>query len=155
MKFIEIIIENSQEKIAKLYGPAIKANENPENGVTIQNKSAYYVIRDCAYITKLYLPLMVFENYKSPFEELRGKFKRKDIEEFLNHAKNNINSNHLLTVILNKIPKEPKIPTTFNQKIEMDPNDPYGDYGASSIVENVDKTNLSTLDLICTMFDAK
>jgi hypothetical protein len=157
MRFIEIIIENSQDKIAKLYNPAIKANDNPDNGITIQNKSAYYVIRDCAYITRLYLPLMVFENYKNPFEELKGKFKRKEIEEFINYTKNNINASHLLTIILNKIPKEQEVTTEYNQKMDFDPNDPYGDYGTSSSIETmtINKSLLSTLDLLCAIFDAK
>ena len=35
MKFIDIILQNSQAKEAKLVGPATKASTNPETGVTI------------------------------------------------------------------------------------------------------------------------
>jgi hypothetical protein len=51
MKFIDIILQNSQAKEAKLYGPATKASTNPETGVTILNPAAFHVIRDCANIT--------------------------------------------------------------------------------------------------------
>ena len=53
--FEQIILENSSEKQAKLLGPAQRAHKKPDIGVEIQNKSAYYVIRDCAMITQKYL----------------------------------------------------------------------------------------------------
>ena len=65
MKFIEIILENSKSKEAKLFSPAKKAANNPETGITIQNKSAYHV------------PHYIFANYDCPFTELSGKFKKK------------------------------------------------------------------------------
>jgi hypothetical protein len=90
MKFIEILLENSKVKEAKLYAPAKKASNNPETGITIQNKSAYHVIKDCANITIKYLPHYVFANYEYPFTELSGKFKRKDIEEFVSSTEKDI-----------------------------------------------------------------
>lgn len=151
MKFVEIIVENSQAKIAKLYKPAIKANENPENGITIENKSAYHVIKDCAGIAKEYIPLLVFDLYKNPFDELRGKFKRKDIEEFLNNS--SINNKQLLIIIKNKISdnftperKKEEIFETYNS------NDPYGDYGISNTTQTKKISYVNDLDLLCSAF---
>ena len=56
MEFLKIILQNSNLKEAKLYGAAQKAATNPEIGITIQNKAAYHVIKDCAAITMSYLP---------------------------------------------------------------------------------------------------
>lgn len=152
MRFTDIIIENSKETIAKLYKPATKANENPENGITIQNKSAYHVIKDCAGVAKDYLPLLVFDLYKNPFEELKGKFKKKDIEEFLNTKTSN--SKQLLTIIKNKISdsftqesKEEEIVETFNS------DDPYGDYGISNDVPTKKISHTNDLDLLCSAFE--
>jgi hypothetical protein len=100
MKFIDIIVENSKIKEAKLFVPAKKAANNPETGITIQNKSAYHVIKDCANITIKYLPHYIFANYEDPFTELFGKFKRKDIEEFISHTENDIVLKQLLILIL-------------------------------------------------------
>lgn len=151
MKFVEIIVENSQAKIAKLYKPAIKANENPENGITIENKSAYHVIKDCAGIAKEYIPLLVFDLYKNPFDELRGKFKRKDIEEFLNNS--SINNKQLLIIIKNKIsdnfPQETKKEEIFET---YNTNDPYGDYGISNTTQTKKISYVNDLDLLCSAF---
>ena len=103
MKFLEIIIENSTEKLAKLYKPAYKASQNPENGITIQNKSAYHVIKDCAYVAHLYLPIYCFEEYINPFLQLKGKFKKSDIEEFVKSTKTQKVNAFLLNLILQKI----------------------------------------------------
>jgi len=71
MRFVEIILENSTAKEAKLYNAARKAYQNPEIGITIQNKAAYHVIRDCAGITTKYLVHYVFGCYADPFVELK------------------------------------------------------------------------------------
>jgi hypothetical protein len=155
MNFINIIVENSKEKIAKLYKPAIKANDNPENGITIQNKSAYYVIKDCAEVAKDYIPLIVFETYKNPFEDLMGKFTKEDIAEFLIFTKTNIASKHLLLIIseeYNKL-KTKKInkPDTIHI---MDSSDPYGEYGSESfeLVNTSDSSSDSPFNILCEAF---
>ena len=152
MRFIDIIIENSQEKISKLYKPAIKANENPENGITIQNKSAFYVIKDCAGIAKDYLPLLVFDLYKNPSNELKGKFNKKNIEEFLEHTKSNNNSKHLLMLIKNKIPKQETEIRNIQEIKDFDLNDPYGDYGVFDDTIQTNLVTMSDLDILCSFF---
>jgi hypothetical protein len=154
MRFLEIIIENSTEKFAKLYNPAYKASQNPDNGITIQNKSAYHVIKDCAYIAHLYLPIYVFEQYIDPFNQLKGKFKRSDIEEVVESAKTKKVNDHLLNLILSKAEKNISIEskkdvTTSN----FEPNDPYGEYGMEvSHAQTLNTTNSKT-DTLCELFN--
>jgi hypothetical protein len=132
MKFLEIIIENSTEKLAKLYKPAYKASQNPENGITINNKSAYHVIKDCAYIAHLYLPIYCFEEYSSPFLQLKGKFKKSEIEEFVQSTKTQKVNAFLLNLILQKLNKKEEKQTVQDFSNDLEPNDPYGEYGLES-----------------------
>ena len=123
---------------AKIYKAASKAAENPSIGVTINNPAAEHVIRDCATITMKCLPLYVFAEYKDPFKELSGKFSKEEINEFVNHAKEDTVLNLLLAVILAKAEKQ--MPEIFKQttvseapkKVLMD--DPYMDYYNERIV---------------------
>ena len=123
---------------AKIYKAASKAAENLSIGVTINNPAAEHVIRDCATITMKCLPLYVFAEYKDPFKELSGKFSKEEINEFVNHAKEDTVFNLLLAVILAKAEKQ--MPEIFKQttvseapkKVLMD--DPYMDYYNERIV---------------------
>ena len=65
--FEEIILANSSEKQAKLKEPALRAYKKPDIGVDINNKSAYYVIRDCALITSKYLAPYIWATFEDPF----------------------------------------------------------------------------------------
>lgn len=158
MKFLDVIIENSPEKIAKLYKPAFKAYENPENGITIQNKSAYHVIKDCAGITKDYLPLLVFGLYKNPFQDLKGKFKKKDIEEFVvlavNTQENNINIKQLLNYIKSRVQSQEEV--IHHEPVEqkhLNMDDPYGDYGMSHDIPSKKTHTPNDIDLLCSAFN--
>ena len=132
MKFLEIIIDNSTEKLAKLYKPAYKASQNPENGITIQNKSAYHVIKDCAYVAHLYLPIYCFEEYINPFLQLKVKFKKSDIEEFVKSTKTQKVNAFLLNLILQKIDDKVEKQPQEDFSKDIEPNDPYGEYGLES-----------------------
>ena len=153
MKFLEVIIDNSTEKYSKLYRPAYKASQNPDNGITIQNKSAYHVIKDCAYIAHLYLPIYVFEQYIDPFNQLKGKFKRSDIEEFVESAKTKKVNDHLLNLILNKAEKNISIDHKKDVvSSNFESNDPYGEYGMEvSHIQTPNTTNSKT-DILCELF---
>lgn len=159
MKFIEILLENSNVKEAKLFSAAKKAANNPETGITIQNKSAYHVIKDCANITIKYLPHYVFANYEYPFTELSGKFKRKDIEEFVSSTENDIALKQLLILILEKhggMDIQPEVNIVDNNDLEF--SDPYGEYGVGfdkATVKMENNNNSSTVDMICKLFDVK
>jgi hypothetical protein len=158
MKFLEIILNNSTVKEAKLYTAAKKASIKPDTGVTIQNQSAYHVIKDCAKITQLYLPLYIFGQYQNPFQALKGKFSKSEIQEFLSSANSDFVNHQLLCLILEKIKKEldveePKQSTNIQ---DINSDDPYGDYGYSSPEPTITTTinsDSSILDLLCQAFD--
>jgi polygalacturonase len=158
MRFLEIILNNSDVKEAKLYNASKKASENPDTGITIQTKSAYHVIKDCARIANLYLPIYIFGRYNDPFESLKGKFTRKDIEEFLNSCTNsNLANYQLYQLILEKIKQNSKIeePKEVVVVAEVNPDDPYGDYGYSqSEIVSTQKQNkdFSSLEIFCQAF---
>jgi hypothetical protein len=159
MRFIDILLENSKLKEAKLFAPAKKAANNPETGITIQNKSAYHVIKDCANITIKYLPHYVFAHYECLFTELSGKFKRKDIEEFVSGAEKDIVLNQLLILILELngglIEDTPKVSISDNTDLEI--GDPYGEYGVGfeEIPNKNENNNMSVVDSLCKLFDVK
>ena len=97
------ILQTSSEKQAKLLGPAERAYKKPDIGVEIQNKSAYYVIRDCAMITQKYLVHHIWNAYPDPFEALKGKFTKEDITDFLKRAEKDNAVKHLKHIIIGDI----------------------------------------------------
>jgi len=154
MNFIDQIILNSQVKEAKLYGPSKKAAERPETGITIQTPAAFHVIKDCATLANKYLPHYVFGTYANPFEVLKGKFNRKDIEEFVSAAMADIVLNQLMTLILEKIRKSPYMPVESNiiaNAESINTSDPYGDYESANVVVTTSK-QLDPISLLCAAF---
>jgi len=153
MNFINQIIQNSQVKEAKLYGPSKKAAERPETGITIQTPAAFHVIKDCATLANKYLPHYVFGTYANPFEVLKGKFKQEDIQEFVTAAMADIVLNQLMTLILEKIRKSPYTPaaTPITPVESSNSADPYGDYEASNTPVQVSK-QLDPVSILCTAF---
>jgi hypothetical protein len=141
MNFIDILLQNSQAKEAKLLGPATKATTNPETGVTILNPAAFHVIQDCAKLTIKYLPHYVFGLYANPFEVLKGKFQYNDIVEFVKAALSDVVLNQLLVLISEKIKKA-------SSTISGSGIDPYGDY--ESYTSN-DKEQ-TAISLLCSAF---
>jgi hypothetical protein len=161
MTFINIILENSSDKLTKLYGPALKASQTPENGITIQNKSAYHVIKDCATIARSYIPLYVFEQYLDPFLNLKYKFSRQNIKDFVQSTKTIKENYHLLCVILNKIEnskKEQEEPILLQEEKESNVNDPYGEYGVNNDTKkyinqyNQPSNDNEIIDMLCESF---
>lgn len=155
MRFIEIILENSNAKEAKLYNAARKAFQNPEIGITIQNKAAYHVIRDCAGIATKYLVHFVFGCYTDPFVDLKGKFTRAEIQNFITISENDFVLKQLLDIIIAKgnmqLPDVTTKPTNY-EKVEA--IDPYGDYGVGHS-ENTPHKSLAVIDILCELFDVK
>ena len=101
--FEEAIIKNNTEQIAKLWGPAGKAHENPDTGIEVLKKGAYFVIRDCAKVARMCLPIYVWELYDDPITSLKGKFTKVDVEDFLKRAVSEPEATALRKVILNDI----------------------------------------------------
>ena len=158
MEFVNIILQNSNLKEAKLYGAAQKAATNPEIGITIQNKAAYHVIKDCATITMCYLPHLVFGSYVNPFESLKGKFKKEHVAEFVKQSETNLSLNQLLNIIISKAEKMNIISqhqvTPKPQSFDLGDQsiDPYGSYGLEQPIA-VQTTNSNTpVDVLCKAF---
>ena len=156
MTFIEILLENSKIKEARLLNSARKAALNPEIGITIQSKAAFHVIKDCANITINYLPLYVFGSYTNPFEELQGKFTRADIQNFITLTEGNFVCKQLLDVILARGNRENRIEEqkVTENRSDIESGDPYGDYGAKVDVEFCISVTPIT-DTLCNLFNAK
>lgn len=159
MKFVEVLLNNSTVKEAKLYSAAKKAAAKPDTGVTINNKAAYYVIKDSATIAYKYLPHYIFGQYQDPFQALRGKFQKQDIQEFLTVANSDFVYHQLLSLILDKIGKMAD-PQEQKQNVVTDfvPDDPYGDYGYASEESLPSVTtpiqNENIFELLCQAFNA-
>lgn len=164
MEFIKILLQYSTIREAKLLNSAIKANANPEIGVTITHKAAFHVIKDCAGVASKYVPHLVFGSYTDPFTTLRGKFTRKNIQELVAVSSSDIPTAQLIALILDKASKMKLIqapkPSEIAINFEQDDNsDPYGDYG-STIEEEVVVTPLASssdeiVNALATLFAAK
>jgi hypothetical protein len=159
MKFIEILLNNSTVKEAKLYSAAKKASQKPDTGITVNNPAAFHVIKDSATIAYKYLPHYVFGQYQDPFQALKGKFQRQDIQEFLTVANSDFVYHQLLSLILDKIGKEPEPQESKPVINNFVSDDPYGDYGSTSYEEVSQPVsnakNIPTLDLLCEAFGVK
>lgn len=159
MKFIDIILENSDLKESKLIQAANKAYNKPDTGITIQHKGAYNVIKDCANITIKYLPHYIFGAYTNPFNTLKHKFKKPDIEEFVKCSRDDYALAQLLTIILKKYNLENNNVSTLvavKEETEnyLDLSDPYGLYGYGEEETKVDNTKekMSDVDILCLAF---
>tara|TARA_R110000803_G_scaffold163103_1_gene226779 strand:+ start:92 stop:592 length:501 start_codon:yes stop_codon:yes gene_type:complete len=119
--FEEAILKNTPEQIAKLWNPAIKAHEDPSIGVKeFTKKAAYYVIRDCAKITRQYLPIHVWELYDDPIGSLKGKFTKVDVEDFLARSRKEPATTALKKVIVSDIKLKHKITQpTANEDVKQ------------------------------------
>jgi hypothetical protein len=157
MEFINVILDNSKLKEAKLYNAARKAAINPAIGITIENKAAYFVIRDCANITLNYLPHFVFGSYQNPFESLRGKFKREYIVEFVKQAETSLPHNQLLHAIISQAEKMKLISVQPSNTKTIDftetSSNPYGDYGSDNESNlHISNDPVTPLDILCKVF---
>lgn len=157
MEFIKIMLQHSVLTEAKLHTSAQKAAKNPETGITINHQASYHVIKDCAMITTKYLPHMVFGAYKDPFVDLKGKFTRKSITEFVNASKSDVPVEQLLQLIVARAEKmnintKPAVASVI--KTAPVPADPYGDYGC--LVEDTTPPPMPTDDglvsILCKLF---
>jgi hypothetical protein len=158
MKFIEKLIENTELKESKLYAAAQKCFAKPDTGITIQHKGAYNVIKDCANVTIRYLPHYIFGAYANPFETLKGKFTKLEIEEFVKKSRDDYALGQLLFIILNKF-KSQNSPKT-SKKVEVIPpndlgtSDPYGMYGTEEeeVEDNFRIDQMGDVEMLCLAF---
>ena len=157
MKFIEKLIENTELKESKLYTAAQKCFAKPDTGITIQHKGAYNVIKDCANVTVRYLPHYIFGAYANPFETLKGKFTKLEIEEFVKKSRDDYALGQLLTIIVNKFKDQPskvEKKTELAPKSDMGMSDPYGMYGSEEVEveDNFRNDQMGDVELLCLAF---
>jgi hypothetical protein len=157
MKFIEKLIENTELKESKLYAAAQKCFAKPDTGITIQHKGAYNVIKDCANVTIRYLPHYIFGAYANPFDTLKGKFTKLEIEEFVKKSRDDYALEQLLTIIVNKFKDQPskvEKKTELAPKSDMGMSDPYGMYGSDEfeVEENSRNDQMGEVEILCLAF---
>jgi len=153
----EKILQNSTEKQAKLLGPAKRAHKKPDIGVEIQNKSAYYVIRDCAMITQKYLVHHIWNAYPDPFEVLKGKFTKEDITDFLKRAEKDNTVKHLKHIIIGdiraKFDTTVATSTTFDYSMEEDDIYKYYSDAEETEDETVVEQEMTEEEMLLKFFD--
>jgi hypothetical protein len=116
--FEEVILENSSEPIAKLYKSACKASITPDIGVEIKKKAAYYVIRDCATLTRKYIATHIWGTYDDPVVELKGKFTSNEVKDFLTRSKTDIEATLLKKIIVTDIKNKYVVHQTSSDTVE-------------------------------------
>jgi len=130
--FEEVILENSTERIAKLYGPAARAADKPDTGVEIKKKAAYFVIRDCAGITRKYLSIHVWGLFDDPVLDLKGKFTSNEVKSFIKRAETDTEAKLLKKLILADIKEKYEVVHTSTGttaiSYEADADDIYSYY---------------------------
>jgi len=154
MKFIEKLIENTELKESKLYAAAQKCFAKPDTGITIQH---YNVIKDCANVTIRYLPHYIFGAYANPFDTLKGKFTKLEIEESVKKSRDDYALEQLLTIIVNKFKDQPskvEKKTELAPKSDMGMSDPYGMYGSDEfeVEENSRNDQMGEVEILCLAF---
>ena len=138
MNFELKVLETSKIKERNLLKFANIAMNKPDTGVEIKNKSAYYVIRDCATIANDYIPHKCYSSLVDPIGQLTGKFTRDDIVDFVGRAAAIEHTQQLLSIIFTDIYKReasdwepPVLPEAEELEIDADADhdEIYGDYG--------------------------
>ena len=103
--FEKAILKVSSLREKNLYGPASKAADDPETGIVIKQKPAFFVIKDCATIAKRYMFIMCYGSLTDPIGQLKGKVSVDDIENFVSRSRNKANyeTRQLLNLIFSDI----------------------------------------------------
>ena len=133
--FEKAILKVSSLREKNLWGPAHKAADDPETGIVIKQKPAYFVIQDCANITKRYLFIMCYGSLTDPIGQLKGKVSVEDIEDFVSRSKNRADyeTKQLFNLIFDDIgeytPKAVDSDTNLDMNFDvLDEENVYGDY---------------------------
>lgn len=171
----EIILEEANIRQGNLLGPARVAADRPDTGVKILKKSAYYVIKDCASITCQYVPFLAYASLKEPLKQLKGKFTKTGVTDFVSRSRKEHHTNQLLTIMFADINKvsPPKVTINVDHGPEFDFNNedgPYGDYDYDGyldasdytekdpevVIEKIDMTDETlVINKLCSVFDIK
>lgn len=142
MEFELKILATCKIKERNLLKFATIAMNKPDTGVEIKNKSAYYVIRDCATIANDYIPHKCYASLSDPIGQLIGKFSRADVTDFVERAGEHEHTQQLLSIIFTDIYKReasdwtPPVapePETLEIDADADHDDIYGEYGYGDV----------------------
>ena len=131
----DVIINLSDSRFRNLRRPATIASQSPETQVKILNKSAYFVIKDCADLTLKYLPHYIYSTLNKPIALLKGKVNESDIIDFVSRSSKSETTRQLLQIIVDDIiVDKPDIQehVVTDLTIPEGVDDVYGDYGYSS-----------------------
>ena len=146
----DVIIKLSDTRYKNLQRPATIASSSPETQVKILNKSAYYVIKDCADITLKYLPHFIYSHLNNPIALLKGKISEQDIIDFVSRSGKSETTRQLLQIIVDDIVVDkPDIadPTITDFTIPEGVDDVYGDYGYTSEEPTSESPDLVRVDI--------
>ena len=140
--FEDRILGLSNSRYKNLQRPAEIAAAKPDTCVKILNKSAYYVIKDCAEITLKYLPHFVYSGIRDPLTKLRGVVTQQDVVDFATRASKEDHTQQLLRLVLDDITRSAAVvsvsirATLSDDDIDFtltgDESDVYGDYDYTS-----------------------
>jgi asparagine N-glycosylation enzyme membrane subunit Stt3 len=146
----EKIISVCTTRHKNLSRPATIASKAPDTQVKIYNKSAYYVIKDCADITLKYLAHYVYSNLTNPVSSLKGKVSEEEIIDFVNRAHTDSQTRQLLQIILSDVTSDikPIIQEPITDFTIEDGEDVYGDYEYTS-----EAPTDSSIDIIKSIVD--
>lgn len=142
-----------------LLGPATKAADDPETGIVIKQKPAYFVIKDCALIAKKYLFIMCYGSLTDPIKQLKGKVSVQDIEDFVTRSRNRANyeTYQLLNLVFHDINNYVPVADIGIDELDMnfetiDEENIYGDYEQLSNerlkqIEKIEQIQKTKIDL--------
>jgi len=146
----EKIISQCANRHRMLERPAQVAATSPDTQVKIYNKSAYYVIKDCANITLKYLPHFVYSEFENAKHTLKGKLSEDDIIDFIQRSSSDIHTRQLLQIILSDIVPNntPSVREPIIDFSIQDGEDVYGDYDFGDEIDIIDdKPQSQIIDL--------
>ena len=134
-QFEKAILKACSIREKNLLGPASKAADDPETGIVIKQRPAYFVIKDCATIAKRYLIILCYGSLTDPIKQLNGKVSVNDIEDFVGRSRNKANyeTRQLLNLIFHDInsyiPSEHRGADDLDMNFDtIDEDNVYGDY---------------------------
>jgi hypothetical protein len=153
MEFEKQILSKSTLKEANLLKHALKAAKEPDTGITINVKSAYNVIRDCATIASNYLAIHAYVNLPNPIRSLSSAFTKAMIKDFVKRSQTEKHTHALLTLILIDIKLEhTHNPVATDHLDDRVDDDVYGDYDCISETKTANKQSIE--DNLCVAFNA-
>lgn len=155
--FEDKIINITPSRFRNLQRPAKIAATKPDTCVKIENKSAYYVIKDCADITLKYLPHFIYSGIKDPISKLRGNITEGDIQDFAKRALKEDHTQQLLRLILDDISRRdiqvhtPQASSSADIDFTLtgEETDVYGDYDfeVTPVEEHVEESVMTITNI--------